>query len=168
VTEESAAPGAPAPAGGGAAGRSEGDGVDLPGHGSCYICGRDNPGGLGLQFRLSGGRIRAAFTLDARQQGPPRHAHGGCLSAVLDEAMGAAAWCAGHPVVAARLEVDFRRAVPLGVPLEAEAWVVRADGRKVWTESELRIAGGPVATRARGLFIEARRLFEEDYFVPKM
>src|SRR5690349_90349 len=94
----------------------EGDGaIDLPGHGSCYICGRENPTGLGVTFRLEAGRVKTDVTLDARQQGPPGHAHGGCLSAILDEAMGAVVWCAGHPVVAGRLEVDFKRAVPLGV-----------------------------------------------------
>ena len=142
--------------------------IALPGHGSCYICGRDNPSALGITFYLRDGRVSTAFTLDDRQQGPPRHAHGGCLSAVLDEAMGAAAWCAGHPVVAAKLEVDFRRAVPLGVPLTVEAWVSSSEGRKVWTESELKLPDGNVATRGRGLFIEKRELFEGDYFVPRM
>lgn len=142
-------------------------GIDLPGHGSCYICGSENTAGLGLRFRLEDGRVRTDFTLDVRQQGPPGHAHGGCLSAVLDEAMGAAAWCAGHPVVAARLEIDFRKAVPLGQPCRAEGWVASVDGRKVHTESELRLEDGTLATRGRGLFVEARKLFQEDYFVPR-
>src|SRR5688572_18388978 len=43
--------------------------------------------------------------------GPPGHAHGGSVAAALDEAMGAAAWWAGYPSVAARLTVDFRRMV---------------------------------------------------------
>jgi acyl-coenzyme A thioesterase PaaI-like protein len=143
--------------------------IELPGHGSCFICGTENRSGLGIVFRLEGDRVRTTFTLDERQQGPPKHAHGGCLSSVLDEAMGAAVWCAGHPVVAARLEIDFRRAVPLGRALEVEAWVTSVDGRKVWAESELRFADDQaVATRGKGLFIEKRELFHGDYFVPKM
>jgi acyl-CoA thioesterase FadM len=82
--------------------------------------------------------------------------------------MGAAVWCAGHPVVAARLEIDFRRAVPLGVPLAIEAWVVTVSGRKVWAESDLRLPDGKVATQGKGLFIEARQLFEGEYFVPRL
>lgn len=142
--------------------------IELPGHGACYICGSENPSGLGLRFFLREGRVRATFTLDERQQGPPGHAHGGCLSAILDELMGAAAWCAGHPVLAARLELDFRRPVPLGRPLAAEGWVVSASGRKVWAESELRLADGLVCTRGRGLFIEAPQLFEGEMFVPRL
>ncbi len=141
--------------------------IDLPGHGSCYICGHENPHGLGITFRLEAGHVKTDFTLNERQQGPPAHAHGGCLSAVLDEAMGAAVWCAGHPVVAARLEVDFKRAVPLGVRCAVDAWVTRADGRKVWAESTLTLEDGKVATRGRGLYIEARQLFEGDFFVPR-
>ncbi|MDQ1296257.1 MAG: hypothetical protein QG611_235, partial [Bacteroidota bacterium] len=36
-------------------------------------------------------------------EGPPGHVHGGSMAAVLDEAMGASAWIAGHTVVAAKL-----------------------------------------------------------------
>ncbi len=136
-----------------------GGSIILPGHGSCYVCGTENPAGLGLAFRLEGGRVKAELVPTERQQGPPGHVHGGCLSAVLDEAMGAAAWCAGHPVLAARLEIDFRRAVPLGARCSVEAWVASVDGRKIWTESELRLPGGALATRGRGLFLEAREFF---------
>jgi acyl-coenzyme A thioesterase PaaI-like protein len=152
-----------------AASAGDGGSIELPGHGSCFICGSENRSGLGIVFRLRDGRVRTRFTLDERQQGPPRHAHGGCLSSVLDEAMGAAVWCAGHPVVAARLEIDFRRAVPLGRALEVEAWVTAVDGRKVWAESELRFAEtGEAATRGKGLFIEKPELFDGNYFVPRM
>lgn len=154
--------------GAGSEGRGGASPIELPGHGVCYVCGRENPTGLGVTFFLEGGRVRTSFVPDDRQQGPPRHVHGGCLSAVLDEAMGAAAWCAGHPVVAARLEVDFRRAVPLGERCTVEAWVVEAKGRKVFTRSELRLADGKVGTVGRGLFIEAPKMFRGDYFVPKM
>lgn len=47
-------------------------------------------------------------------EGPPGHAHGGSMAAVLDEALGAAAWMSGHPVVAAKLVTVFRRMLPLG------------------------------------------------------
>jgi len=143
------------------------DPIILPGHGSCYICGTENPGGLGITFRLEDGKVKTDFTLDERQQGPPGFAHGGCLAAVIDEAMGAAVWCAGHPVLAARLEVDFRKAVPLGTPCHVEARVVSVDGRKVWAEAELRVDPGVVATRGVGLYIEARHVFDKARFVPR-
>jgi acyl-coenzyme A thioesterase PaaI-like protein len=121
-----------------------------------------------VQFRLEGGRVKTDLTLNERQQGPPGHAHGGCLAAVLDEAMGAAVWCAGHPVVAARLEVDFRAAVPLFAPCRVEAWVESVNGRKIWAQAEVRSASGVLATQARGLYIEARHVFDRDFFVPRL
>src|SRR5262245_36696762 len=45
-------------------------------------------------------------------QGPPGCAHGGSIMSVLDEAMGAACWQAGHRVMAARLTTNFRAPVP--------------------------------------------------------
>src|SRR5258708_1464459 len=69
--------------------------------------------------------------------GPPGHAHGGSMAAVLDEAMGAAAWMAGHKVVAVQLDTSFRRMLPLGTDAWLEAWVERAEERKVWTAGRL-------------------------------
>ncbi len=64
-------------------------------------------------------------------EGPPGHAHGGSVAAVLDEALGAAAWVVGHPVVVARLAIDMREMVPIGTDATVEAAVVAVDGRKV-------------------------------------
>lgn len=70
-------------------------------------------------------------------EGPPGHAHGGSVAAVLDEALGASAWLAGHQVVVARLVVDFRAMVPLGTDATVEASVVAVDGRKVTCRARL-------------------------------
>ena len=40
-------------------------------------------------------------------EGPPDHAHGGSIAAVLDEVLGLAAWAAGHRVVVGNLNVSF-------------------------------------------------------------
>src|SRR5579859_3317215 len=74
----------------------------LPSHGPCFICGPDNPKGMALHFlEVAGGRVEARFRYELPQQGPPGHAHGGAIAAVLDEVMGAAVWRAGHPVLLA-------------------------------------------------------------------
>lgn len=58
-------------------------------------------------------------------EGPPGHAHGGSMAAVLDEAMGAGAWLAGHAVVAAKLTINFRRML---------RWRTRCCSRPGWSE----------------------------------
>jgi acyl-coenzyme A thioesterase PaaI-like protein len=87
-------------------------------------------------------------------QGPPGHAHGGAIAAVLDEAMGAAAWVAGHIAVAARLDTSFQRMVPLGTDATLEAWVEREEGRKIWTTGRLLDGAGEPFALASGLFID--------------
>lgn len=86
-------------------------------------------------------------------EGPPAHAHGGAIAAVLDEAMGSAAWLAGYPVVAAHIEVDFRRMLPLGTDALLEAWVERVEGRKVFARGRLSDESGGLFSGASGLFV---------------
>lgn len=87
-------------------------------------------------------------------EGPPGHAHGGSIAAVLDEAMGAAAWTEGHIVVAVRLDTSFQRMLPLGTDATLEAWVDRVEGRKVWTRGRLLDAGGEPFATAEALFVK--------------
>jgi acyl-coenzyme A thioesterase PaaI-like protein len=87
-------------------------------------------------------------------QGPPDHVHGGAMAAILDEAMGGAAWQSGHPVVAANLDVSFRRLLPLRTPCVVEASIVGVDGRKITTRGQLRDREGEtVFAEGRALFI---------------
>lgn len=131
----------------------------LPDHGPCYICGSENPHGMGLALYQEDGEILATVTLTVAQQGPPGHAHGGSLAAIIDELMGAAAWSAGKAVLAAHIDVDFRAPTPLGVPLAARAKVVRQEGRKLFTEATIRLPDGRVSAEGKGLFIEAHQFF---------
>jgi acyl-coenzyme A thioesterase PaaI-like protein len=86
-------------------------------------------------------------------EGPPGHAHGGSMAAVLDEAMGAAAWSAGHRVVAVQLDTRFRRMLPLGTDARLEAWVAGVDGRKVRTAGRLLDEEGGVFAEATAIFV---------------
>ncbi len=86
-------------------------------------------------------------------QGPPGHAHGGAVSAVMDEALGAAAWADGHHVVVARLSIDFRAMVPLGTDATFETWVERVDGRKVHTRGRLLAADGQLLAEGQALCV---------------
>ncbi|MDX1414862.1 MAG: PaaI family thioesterase [Candidatus Promineifilaceae bacterium] len=132
----------------------------LPEHGLCFICGTANSKGIGVRWYADmEGVISTEFSLTEHEQGPPGHAHGGALAAILDEIMGTAAWNSGFMVMAANLNVDYVLPVPLGVPLTAIGEVSGRDGRKVFTESEIRLPDGRVAAMARGIFIEVKQMF---------
>lgn len=85
--------------------------------------------------------------------GPPGHAHGGSIAAVLDEAMGGAAWIRVAPAVAVHLEIDFRTMLPLETVAQVEAHVTKAEGRKVWVEATLRGPDRTLFAEAKGLFL---------------
>jgi acyl-coenzyme A thioesterase PaaI-like protein len=70
-------------------------------------------------------------------EGPPGHGHGGSMAAVLDHAMGIAAWVSGHAVVAASINIDFHASIPLGEIYMVETWVNRVEGKKVYTEGRI-------------------------------
>jgi acyl-coenzyme A thioesterase PaaI-like protein len=108
--------------------------------------------------RRDDGHLVGRAWFGAGTQGPPGHAHGGSTAAVLDEAMGAAAWQAGHAVVAVNLNVDLERMLPLGTDARFDAWVERVEGRKVHCRARLFGAGDPAGddgdyASARGLFL---------------
>lgn len=104
--------------------------------------------------RDADGRLVGRAWFGPGAQGPPGHAHGGSIAAVLDEAMGAAAWLSGHLVVAARLDTNFRKMLPLGTDATMEAWIVGVEGKKVSAHGRLLAADGTVFAEADGLFIE--------------
>jgi acyl-coenzyme A thioesterase PaaI-like protein len=124
----------------------------------CFGCGEDHPGGLRLRVHAGEGlRLSATFEVGPLHQGAPGLAHGGLLTAAIDEALGALNWLLMAPAVTARLETTFVRPVPVGSLLVLDARIVGVSGRKVYTAAVGRLgAGGPVAVTASGLFIQVQ------------
>jgi acyl-coenzyme A thioesterase PaaI-like protein len=103
--------------------------------------------------RESDGALTGKVLFGPGTQGPPDHAHGGSMAALLDEAMGGAAWLAGHPVVAAQLNVKFNQMLPLGTRCLVDTELLDVTGRKVRTHGVLRDAAGD------RIFCEGEALF---------
>ena len=138
-------------------------GVPLPEHGDCFVCGHSNPKSIGITwYVLPNGHITTTFTFTKAQQGPPGHLHGGASAAVLDEAMGAAVWSSGYPVVSVNLNIDYHQPVPLGVPVTVEAYITGQDGKALHTKAEIRLPDGSVAVSGRGIYVAAPKLFNQE------
>jgi len=141
------------------------DAQALPEHGSCFVCGTENPHGMGVTWYLrEDGTIVTEVVFTEAQQGPPGHVHGGATAAVLDEAMGAAVWRAGYSVAAVNLNIDYRRPVPLHQPVFITGQLSDQEGRAIRARSELRLADGTVAAVGRGIYVEAPHLFEKAFY----
>src|SRR5258708_11865999 len=88
--------------------------VEIRFDGHCFGCGPLNEDGLQLKFVPGTDGSVAEFVVPDRFQSWSGMAHGGITSLLLDEAVGWAAWHAGHPGVTGRLQVSFRRPLKLG------------------------------------------------------
>ena len=130
----------------------------IPSHYSrCFVCGDQHEAGLSLTVVAGEGlSLTGRFTVGEHHQGAPGLAHGGLLTAAFDDALGSLNWLLTAPAVTARLEVDFRRPVPVGSTLHIEARVVGVKGRKVFSRAVGRLGSteGPVALTASALFIQ--------------
>jgi acyl-coenzyme A thioesterase PaaI-like protein len=97
--------------------------------------------------------LRAEVWFGPQAQGPPGHAHGGSVAAVLDEAMGLAVWLAHRAAVAAHIAVDFRAPVPLGTTARVETAPGEADDRKAAATARLVGPDGALYAESRGVFV---------------
>jgi len=125
---------------------------DSPRH-WCYGCGDRNPEGLQIVFEVDGTRVRGRFQPRETHRGWPGFAHGGVAAAALDEAMGWATWAAGALAMTARMEVKYRRPLPLGEELLVSAEVTRDRGKRLEVEAQIRTLPGEMLVHASGLFL---------------
>ena len=91
-------------------------------------------------------------TFSAAHTGPPGSVHGGYVAGAFDEVLGWACAKSGNPAVTGKLTVRYRRATPLGVPVEFHAPWPRVVGKRVHAHATLS-AGGEVTAEADGLFV---------------
>jgi len=131
--------------------------------GSQFITGAA-PGGFGARmFKQADNTIRFTMTLGGEKEGPPGHGHGGSLATLLDEAMGAACWVSGYWVLAANLNINYKRPVPLNTEVVITGKVERQEGRKIYTSGEITLPDGTVATTGSGIFIESPEHFNDAF-----
>lgn len=86
-------------------------------------------------------------------EGPPGHAHGGSMAALLDEVMGASCWLNGHRVLAAKIEITFKKSLALGGIATFMGRPLQVDGRRLTAEGTLWSPSDDVVATGTGLFI---------------
>lgn len=122
----------------------------------CFGCG-DLDSGLHMRSTMGDhALVYSQFKVTEAHQGAPGLAHGGLLACAFDEALGLTVGHLLHrPAVTAKLETDFLRPVPVGSTLFITAKVDGVAGRKLYASAEghLEAEDGPVALRARALFV---------------
>jgi acyl-coenzyme A thioesterase PaaI-like protein len=105
----------------------------------CFICGMENPIGLHLHiFETAPGEVESTYVAPDHFQGYPGVLHGGIVAALIDEISGRAQM-GSNPMdprfmFTAKLEVKYRKNVPIGRPLRivGKAGKSRARSAEAW------------------------------------
>ena len=117
----------------------------------CFVCGRNNPVGLNLQFFDNGkDEVFCDYTVAGRYQSYPGIVHGGILASMLDEVVGRVAIIGDHHhfMVSVRLQVVYRHPVPVETPLKIRGRIVRLRSRLGKAQGEVILPDGKVACEA--------------------
>jgi len=120
-----------------------------------FISGGQNEDRIALKywFNEDSGETFALVSFGKLAQGPPNHTHGGAISAVFDELMGACCWVNGYPVMTAQYTTRFFKPLTLQTEVLFSTKIKAIDGSKINLKAELVDKVGQKYASARGLFI---------------
>lgn len=123
---------------------------------NCFACGSLNASGLNLVLHVGDDHCWTEITLPERFEGWHGIAHGGIVATILDEVM---AWALVHQDVwgvTARMSIEFRRPIRIGVPIRAQGRMTSRRRRVFETSAVIvdPITGDELATGS-GIYVAA-------------
>jgi acyl-coenzyme A thioesterase PaaI-like protein len=111
------------------------------------------------------GSVLCEFTPRQEYQGYPDRLHGGLATTLLDEVIGRAAIARDLWIATAKLEIRYRRPIPLEQPSTVRGWITRVRRRAVEARAEILLADGSTAVEADAVLVpiskEEQSLVEE-------
>jgi uncharacterized protein (TIGR00369 family) len=123
----------------------------------CFVCGLENPVGLHLAFYETGpGEVTANFIVAEHFQGYPGVVHGGIVASMLDELAGRAHMGIDPPrfMYTARLDVRYRKNVPVGRPLRLVGKAGKCKGRTATATAHIFDEDGILLAEAEALLVD--------------
>ena len=120
----------------------------------CFVCGLENPIGLKLFFYTDDeGRCLSRFRPRPEHQGYPGHLHGGIITTLLDETMGRVLTQQNVWAMTGKLEIKFRKPVPLDQELTVIGELTRNRSRAYEARGEIRLPDGTLLVESSGVYI---------------
>ncbi|MCP3930642.1 MAG: PaaI family thioesterase [Bacteroidetes bacterium] len=124
----------------------------------CFVCGLNNSCSLHADFyELENGELFATFTAQEGHQSYPGIAHGGVLTAILDEIIGRAIMMKyDDPVWGATVELNmkFKKPVSTNTKLRAIARITEENDKIFKGTGEILLPDGQIAVKGFGTFMK--------------
>ena len=125
----------------------------IPRYKLCFVCGRDNPASLDVQFFREGTRVVCDWIPHEKHLGYRDRVHGGVVATILDEAMSWSPTSEWRRMgFSIELNVKYRQPVPSGVPCKVEAEAVEIRSRTARTTGRILGPDGVVCAEATGVY----------------
>lgn len=122
----------------------------------CFVCGRENPYGLKLNFyETQPGEVVVEYTVPEQYQGYPGVVHGGVVAAMLDEVTGRVHMGGNPPrfMFTAKLEVRYHKNVPIGKPLRIVGQAGKSKERTAMASGKIFGPDGDLLAEADALLV---------------
>jgi acyl-coenzyme A thioesterase PaaI-like protein len=126
--------------------------VKQPNSRMCFVCGLENNAGLHAKFyELEPGRVEMTWIPPAQYQGYPNVLHGGIAAALMDEAAGRTTMAGDPPrfMVTGKMEVRYRKPIPIGQPLHIVGELIRDRGRVAEAVGRIELPDGSVGAESK-------------------
>lgn len=125
----------------------------------CFVCGIENSYGLKLMFyETAPGEVTVTHTVPAHYQGYPGIVHGGIVASMLDEAAGRCLMGADplspRFMFTARLDIQYRKPVPVGQPLRVVGKSGRRKTRSATATAMIYSEEGEILAEANAVLVE--------------
>lgn len=127
-------------------------------YGNCFVCGKNNPNGLRLNFEIDKERqtLKTSFVASPTFQGWDGIVHGGIISTLLDEAMAKLIYELGHQAVTASLEIKFKKPVPILEPLRVYGEITEVSKRLIRAKAHVAKEDGTILAAGTSTFLKQR------------
>ena len=125
-------------------------------YGNCFVCGKNNPGGLQLSFEIDKERqtLKTTFVASPTFQGWDGIVHGGIISTLLDEAMAKLIYELGYQAVTASLEIKFKKPAPILEPLLVYGEITEVNRRLVRAKARVTKEDKTILAEGKSTFIK--------------
>jgi len=125
---------------------------------NCFVCGKENNAGLQLDFESDKAAAWTWFESSSAYEGYHGIIHGGIIATLLDEAMAKIILIQDLAAVTADLNIKYRKSLPVGTRVKAEARITQQKSRTIRTEAVLTDGNGSVYAEATAVYIVVKHL----------